>query len=789
MVLNQELLPTILLFLCWGLSLAQDVTVWTEWTPQLTRETRDSWRERGLTPSASPQSDVIPLQSLSCHNDYKSSIVCRWADTKAGQQLVNVTLYHRLDKDPPKRVSCELSEDTPWPDCPSPPCVSRRCVIPHSYFAIGNHDYFFFQPDRALGAQLTITLTQSVQPPAPQDLQVNNTGEHFLLTWRVHLGGPQSWLSQWHLESELVYRRLQDSWEEASTLFSNSSQAILGLEHLVPSSTYVARVRTRLAPGTGLSGRPSEWSPEVQWDSQPGDEAQPQNLQCFFNGAHMLSCSWEVRSEMTSSVHFTLFYKPSPGAREEECSPVLKEGRRGPHTLHRCQIPVPDPGTHNQYAVSVRPKKEEKFIESSEHIQMSCPTLSVTKDGDSYILRWESQEQYFNHIEPISEVQYRMDTVSWEEAKSEILQKMHSLSLSRLEPSTRYWARVRVKPYSYSGIWSEWSEEHWWDAEWVLPTWVLALTLVLITLALLPVLRYCGLYGYRLNQKWKEKIPNPSKSQLFQNGGMGLQLPNSLSNVTSRNLLPEGLWDSPVNELDRVLFTHTVDTEVSPVTMEITKAADDSPSGPEESLPMEQHPYPQPSLATHSGRPENQACVFDFNGPYLRSPQCHSLPDIWGQLASDNTDRNEKPPPAGSLAYLFLPPGEQTQLVPLAEAMRQNQAVEMELRPSPKAEGSPSSQSAEVPAPPPAGSMVGAAQDPKDSSAALASGYVITAEVALTPLPGAPSVSLDPPVGQPSHQNLSPCPGLASSYPEAFLALLQTSPGREGYVGLPPFRN
>lgn len=31
----------------------------------------------------------------------------------------------------------------------------------------------------------------------------------------------------------------------------------------------------------------------------------------------------------------------------------------------------------------------------------------------------------------------------------------------------------------------------------VLPTWVLALILVFTTLALLPVLRFCGIYGYR----------------------------------------------------------------------------------------------------------------------------------------------------------------------------------------------------------------------------------------------------------------------------------------------------
>ncbi|XP_058165107.1 cytokine receptor common subunit beta-like [Dasypus novemcinctus] len=135
---------------------------------------------------------------------------------------------------------------------------------------------------------------------------------------------------------------------------------MLGPELLVPSSSYVARVRARLAPGSGFSGRPSEWSPEVRWNSPPGDEAQPRNLQCLFNGADLLSCSWEVRAEVTSSLSFTLSYKASPDAGEEECAPVLVEKPRAP-------TPGTNPWAHGQYTVSVHPKKEESPIKSSEN--------------------------------------------------------------------------------------------------------------------------------------------------------------------------------------------------------------------------------------------------------------------------------------------------------------------------------------------------------------------------------------------------------------------------------------
>ncbi|XP_006890287.1 PREDICTED: cytokine receptor common subunit beta [Elephantulus edwardii] len=739
-------------------------------------------------PSLMGTQDTVPMQSLSCYNDYTSRIECRWADIVASQRLINMTLYHQLNRETPQPVTCELSEDKPWERCPSPPCASRRCVITRSYFALGSDDYFSFRPDRPLGAQLAVTLSQNVQPPAPQDLQVNDTGDHFLLTWKVLLGDPQSpGLSESHVEFELVYRRLQDSWEEASTLSINSSRAILGPEHLIPSSTYVARVRTLLAPGTGLLGRPSDWSPEVKWSSQPGDEAQPQNLQCFFNGAHTLSCSWEVRSEVTSSVSFTLFYKPSSGAREEECSPVLKEPLSGPYTRHRCQIPVPDPEAHGQYTVSVRHKDEEQSIKSSDHIQLDRPTINVTKDREDYVLHWKTQKQYYLHIGHTFQVQYRKDTDTWKESKTQTLDSAHSMPLPPLDPATRYWARVRVKPKpgGYNGIWSEWSEACSWETKWVLPMWVLALILVLITLALLPALRCCGLW-YRLNQKWKEKIPNPSKSQLFQKNGTGFWLPNIPSDSTSRNLLYKGPWDSHVPEVDRV-FPVQYESDVSPLTVENPKDICDSSSGadmtPAACEGTEQLSSLEPSLDTPSGRPESQDCAFDFNGPYIRSPQSCSLPDIWGQLACPNTDRNKKSPPAGSLEYLCLPAGGQVHLVPLAQAMRQSQAMDAEMQPSPRANESASPES-EAPVPSPAEPVVDT-QGPKDSPAALTSDYVITTEVALTPLPplGAPSVSLVPPLGPPSQETLTPSLGLASGVSGVPKPL---QPGTEGYVGLPP---
>ncbi|XP_025316742.1 cytokine receptor common subunit beta [Canis lupus familiaris] len=776
MVLTQRLLPVILLTLFWG-------------------------------PSKAGAQVTTPLQTLSCYNDYRSHITCRWASTREAQQLINLTLYRRLNEDPPKPVSCDLSNDMALLSHPCPGCVPRRCVIPYEIFVIADKDYFSFRPDRPLGTQLTITLTQHVQAPAPKDLLIDTTGDRFLLTWSVALPDSQGhWLS--NLEFEVAYKRLQDSWEEASTLHLNSSRAVLGPEHLVPSSTYVARVRTHLASNSGLSGRPSQWSPEVRWHSQTGDKAQPQNVQCFFDGAAVLSCSWEVWSEVTSSVSFTLFYKPSPSAGEEECSPVLKEELPSLFVLHRCQIPVPNPRNHSQYTVSVRPKVEEKFIKSSENIQMARPTLNVTKNRDGYTLHWMAKEMFYKHIGHTFQVQYKKDTVSWEKSVMEKLENAHSMSLPPLEPSTRYQARVRVKPTrGYDGVWSEWSEEHFWDTDWVLPMWVLVLILVIATLALFPALRFCGMYGYRLNRKWEEKIPNPSKSHLFQNGSAGLWLPGTMLALASRSPPHKGLQGSHFPELDGMFPVNYRHSEVSPLTTEDPKDVCELPCEPDTTPATSdvysgQAPGPQPGRsAAATGRPESQASGFDFNGPYLGLPRSHSLPDLVGPPAPPQAGGSQKPQPSGSLEYLCLPAGGQVQLVPLAQVMGQHQAKDAERNPGPGAEGNPSLESGAGLAPSVPRLMAGGqgpenSHSPKDGvltalpagsggpeDGFLASGYVTTTDLAL-PLPtGLPSVPKAHPLGPPSDQNHSLNLGVAGGPPGASA---HRKPEIEGYVDVPP---
>uniref|UniRef100_A0A8D2DGQ0 Interleukin-4 receptor subunit alpha n=1 Tax=Sciurus vulgaris TaxID=55149 RepID=A0A8D2DGQ0_SCIVU len=733
--------------------------------------------------------ETVPLQTLSCYNDYTSHIACRWAAARAAQGLLNLTLHRFHPLDPPQPVSCGLSEDTPSPACPAAPCVHRSCRIPYQDFVIADEDYYFFQADRPLGVQLSVLLTQHVQPPPLKDLQISKARDHFLLTWSVALGDAQTpWMAQGDLEFEVVYRRLSDSWEDANSLRCSSSQAVLEAERLVPSSTYMARVRTRLAPGSRLSGRPSQWSQDILWDSQPGDEAQPRNLQCFFDGAHALSCSWKLRAPVASSVSFGLFYRAGPQAREEECSPVLKEALSSLDARLRCRIPVPDPVTGGLYVVSVRPRREGRLIKSSEHIKMMRPTLSVTRGGSSYGLRWQADARKL--LEPTFQVQHRRDAEPWEDSKTVTLRSAHSMALPALEPSTKYWARVRVRPTPgvYNGIWSEWSQAQSWTTDWGKsgPTCPPGPGLRSLQLSLPGA---CC----RLNRQWQEEIPSPGKSRLFQVGrGEGSSAALSTA-VLALPPLPGGSRWGAGGPGRR---SHFGDCQVSPLTTEDPHAVCSPPSGPS-TTPAASGPHPEPPHSpppgppAPSGRPANRLPSFDFNGPYLGPPLSGSLPDLPGQPAPP---QSHKPVPAGSLEYLCLPPGGQVQLVPLAQVTGWGQAVDVERQPSPVAEGSPSLESRGGPAPPAPGLRVGI-WDPEPSPAPLPvssgdpevpgmdSAYVTTADLALALPSGAPSASPAPPLGFPLVHNPGLCPGPPGGPPGT---PDPRKPGFEGYVELPP---
>ncbi|XP_017658237.1 cytokine receptor common subunit beta [Nannospalax galili] len=699
-------------------------------------------------PSVTETQDTVPLQTLQCYNDYTSRIICSWADTEDAQGLINMTLYRRLDSD--QAVSCDISENLLWSSCPSPHrCVPRRCVIPYNLFVVADEDYYSFQPDRELGIQLTVPLDQHVQPPPPKDIQVPGTSEGTGLHGEG--GEPTSMMNNSSLCNQPI--PVDFMHEDHGNLCD-----LIPCQHCCDKADAIYNMI-----------------------GYPNFIMDPKELDKVFN-------DW-----MSVSI---LGYNSSPDAQEEECSPV-EEQQAGLFIHYHCGINVSNPSAHSRYTVSVKPRKQGKYIPSSNHIQMPSPTLNVTKDGDTYNLHWETEKMSYSHINHQFQVQYKMDSVNWEDSKTETVKQAHSMLLPALKPATAYGARVRVMPTpGYHGIWSEWSKEASWTTEWVLPTWGLALILVFITLALLTALRFGSVYGYRLNKRWKEKIPNPRKCILFQDGPAGFWPPHSMGPFITKSPTPQGPRGSLFTELEGVSSPHLGESEVSPLTIEDPNIIQDPPSGPDttpaaSSEPMEQHPNPHLDPSVPSDRPESQIPSFDFNGPYLGPPHSRSLPDLVGQPVPPQTGGSLKSALPGSLEYLCLPPGGQVQLVPLAQAMEQGQAVDVECELSLGAKGSPSTEFGDKPSPEPR--VEG--KDPRDNQVALpmsfggpedpvvASGYVTPADLVLTVPSGTQSLSLAPSLGSPSTQSLSLCLGLTGGSPGTAAPGPQ---GFEGYVELPP---
>ncbi|XP_072512044.1 cytokine receptor common subunit beta [Notamacropus eugenii] len=623
---------------------------------------------------ASAESDIqenIPLQTLNCHNDFLTRIICQWEELADAQSYVNLTLYRqKYAKEMPEQVFCDPAWNTSLPTCRFQSCIPKTCFIRQNIFVLSQVDIFSFKADQPLEAQLSINLSQNIRPPTPENLKVMENGtKNFLLSWTM----PQSWTQSLQsslggLKFHVAYKRQWESWEEASTMYSSMSPVSLGHDHLISDNLYVARVRAMTS-----GGHSSLWSSEISWQSQEGDAAQPKNLQCFFDGHKQLNCTWEVRAEVTSSFSFGLVYETGTGKRKE-CSPVHKERKMGsPYIQYGCQIHVEDPIHQSQYTVTVQ-SRGQKRLSSCEHIKPPPPpSITVKKSKNSYYLKWKKPMISYN-IEQSYEVQYRKSTQSWEEAHNETLRIIEEMNIpeTSLVQDTEYFARVRarVTDPSYNGTWSEWSKECYWKTEKVFPPEILGVVLVVMTILVLLGAWFCCTFGARMKTNWESKIPNPGKSHLFQNKNQRIWHAGKLFTLSQESPWEKEERECSVSRMDQLDFEDR--SSVSPLTAvdpqdacSLSSDTDPYPASitlPDEDLSLSSsQKVPQPNTTV-----KDLASGFAFNGPYLHLPQSHSLPNISGQMGSIPAEESKKQPP-GSLEYFCLPQGGQGGLVPIAK--------------------------------------------------------------------------------------------------------------------------
>ncbi|NXA94956.1 IL3RB protein, partial [Melanocharis versteri] len=350
--------------------------------------------------------ESIPMKSLKCYNDYKSQVTCTWMEHSEAHDLIGMILYQRNDIKMEKDMFCKRQTENYLRETPDV-YVHWVCRNTINYFGIGVEDIYGFKTNKVLQAELDVDLFQNVQPLPPQNLSVSSmTSGNFLLTWRTADGSHGLGNA---LEFEVTYKRKWESWEEAaSLLLSSTTRCSLSHEDLVPGSSYVARVRARPQQASGFSGQYSEWSTEVSWKTPEGG-LQPRNLRCLFSGGDRLTCSWEVKKVITTSVLFGLFFRATPASAEEECSPVHEKTLpHTPYVVQSCEIPVSNSSSQSLYHVSVRAKTEEKLIEAYKNIQVLPPAnVSVTAtENQEYELTWIKHNMNYDFIKQRYQVKY-----------------------------------------------------------------------------------------------------------------------------------------------------------------------------------------------------------------------------------------------------------------------------------------------------------------------------------------------------------------------------------------------
>ncbi|KAM6302240.1 cytokine receptor common subunit beta isoform 2-T3 [Podargus strigoides] len=619
--------------------------------------------------------ESVPMKSLSCYNDYISQVTCTWMENLEAHVLVGMSLYQMDNTITENKMLCKRQTANDLHEAPDS-YVHWVCRNATDNFGISIANIYSFKPNKMLQAELNVDLFQNVQMLPPQNLSVSLMGSgDFLLTWKV-ADGTQGLGNA--VEYEVTYKREWESWEKAaSLLLSNTTHCHLSHKDLVPGSSYVARVRARPGQASGFSGQYSEWSMEASWETPEGG-LQPRNLRCLFNGADRLTCSWEVKEAIITSVLFGLFFRATPASLEEECSPVHEKALPHiPYVVQSCEIPVSNSSSQSQYHVSVRAKKEEKWIETYKNIKVLPPVnVSVTvTENQEYELRWIKHTLRYGFIKQRYEVEY------WKNNQYEkTLQKLNIsndeppfiFTLQMLASSTKYRGKMRARvntPLDYEGPWSEWSEEFTWKTENVLPPAVLPVMLPALIIVLL-IVAYCS-YKYFLRKKqiWEEKIPNPSKSLLIQSYLKKVHLGNwqtsSQLDFNKYSLSEKMEQASFLQVVDRQSKTLTESSEgqakkrdVSPVALDLQNsyhALNEPEHAPVvcssqiagHSFPVSRRNSAHASIASQTAVP-----CFAFNGPYLYSTMMSSQPDIHQTLAVDPVGVREK---SISLQYVTLP--------------------------------------------------------------------------------------------------------------------------------------
>ncbi|XP_039551050.1 cytokine receptor common subunit beta-like isoform X3 [Pimephales promelas] len=378
------------------------------------------------------------LESLECRNDYRSHIHCSWRH----DPQIPLSLIH-MDPDD-HRVSPCVQSRTHKPS-QNPTGQERVCCRYNtSLFAIGFDDVFFFHTPHSSGISKTFRLTTFDADPHWNFEQLDDTPPPSRLTsdpFRLH--------EQERSEVETNHKIVKD--QKGEKIHTKSTQKDM------EDSKNKTEVGEVLFEGQELI---SEYA-------LPG----PSNLHCVLNGGKNVSCSWDLKTDLTRYIIYTISYRThSTAPAEWYCVEKVQVTNEGGFLRTVGAFSIFEPGV---LQVRLTPTPVTKVIRSYQHIQPACPTgLSVELRGEDWILNWTLTK--YRTVPLTTELKY-WSILTPEDVKSIFLsdgEMVFAISESSLKGSSEYQAQVRCNVSStrrsgwrYTGYPSEWTDPVYWTTQ------------------------------------------------------------------------------------------------------------------------------------------------------------------------------------------------------------------------------------------------------------------------------------------------------------------------------------
>ncbi|XP_051570845.1 cytokine receptor common subunit beta isoform X2 [Myxocyprinus asiaticus] len=449
------------------------------------------------------------MDSLQCYSDFMTQVRCAWEDTNVHSHTAgntsSQTLYYR---DVRARNKNEIRCISNGPGVLlSNGKVSHSCHYNTRRFSsVTFHNLYFRVP--CLSKPTTLRVAQQGKVLAPIDLTEELAdGKGHLLSWRSPY--PASSNITGTLVYQLHYRRYGDDWIVVDNI--NASKYMIERESLLPGYPYQARVRARAAVGLW-----SDWSPPVSWRTHNDGVF---NLQCVIEGETTVTCSWQMKTELSHFISYHLCGHDNDSSLAFECckNPLLKSS--GPELSEfTCSVKTSDPSL---LTVELRPVYYSRAFNMAKHIQLpQLDPVNVEADGVVNIT-WSLPE-----VSELLDFQIQLQICT---KKSSVLynitqgQSRFEILSSSLQHSIQYQAYIRLQhipdPDGLFVVWpSEWSQPTpftIYRASWPISNTIYMLASVFV--AVLFIILYNILPAcHRRTELWKGSIPSPINSRVIE---------------------------------------------------------------------------------------------------------------------------------------------------------------------------------------------------------------------------------------------------------------------------------